>query len=60
MNTRFDWFGVATIIVWSALLWSTLRTHTTVKAGAVFRAVALLLLTAFGAMMIWNITAWMR
>jgi hypothetical protein len=60
LNAGFDWFGVATIVIWSALVWSTVRTHTKTKAGRVLRSVALLLLAAFGAVMIWNITARMR
>jgi ABC-type nickel/cobalt efflux system permease component RcnA len=57
MNAGFDWL---TIIVWSALLWSTLRTRTKTKSGTALKSVALVLLAAFGAMMIWNITVSMR
>jgi ABC-type nickel/cobalt efflux system permease component RcnA len=55
--TRFDWSGAATIAVWAALLWWTLRGATTTRTGFALKSIARLLLIGFGAVMLWNVAA---
>ena len=56
MNRQpINWVAlVATIAVWVALFWRTLRTATSTRTGLVLKSLGVCLLVAFGLMMLWN------